>query len=288
MAARDTGELRQLKDSRKTIEEATQVIVMVKDDAENASEVEALKKNQELLVKCISQNLGYVEGKPVAACLIYKCLIHWRSFEIEETKIFDLIVQAIASAIEGCMRGALVSSLDRQERKVVPKHRAVLFMQQLIGFLEKIYGMIRDNLKREISPLLVLCIQEARTKRNAVPQQPLTDHWQIIVERLSSYLNLMKANNYAGSAWDELRHIRQSVGFLFIHQKPKKTLDEITREVCPVLSIRQLYRISLMYWDDKYGTHSVSSDVVANMKVMMTEDSNNAVSRSFLLDDDSR
>ncbi|KAF3507788.1 hypothetical protein F2Q69_00000867 [Brassica cretica] len=94
-------------------------------------------------------------------------------------------------------------------------------------------------------------------------------------------------DEYAGSAWDELRHIRQAVGFLVIHQKPKKTLDEITRELCPVLSIQQLYRISTMYWDDKYGTHSVSSDVIANMRVMMTEDSNNAVSSSFLLDDDS-
>lgn len=78
-----------------------------------------------------------------------------------------------------------------------------------------------------------------------------------------------------------------------IHQKPKKTLNEITKELCPVrassfeslilywtyffslhasfwcyclwlhqvLSIQQLYRISTMYWDDKYGTHSVSSDV---------------------------
>lgn len=28
-----------------------------------------------------------------------------------------------------------------------------------------------------------------------------------------------------------------------------------------VLSIQQLYRIGTMYWDDKYGTHSVSTDV---------------------------
>jgi len=102
-----------------------------------------------------------------------------------------------------------------------------------------------------------------------------------------------------------------------------------------VLSIQQLYRISTMYWDDKYGTHSVSTDVssyryhdytrlesslshgnignrcsitliwwkliqlsftmcmlsvqvISNMRVLMTEDSNNAVSNSFLLDDDSR
>jgi myosin-5 len=93
---------------------------------------------------------------------------------------------------------------------------------------------------------------------------------------------------YAGSSWEELKHIRQAVGFLVIHQKPKKTLKEITNDLCPVLSIQQLYRISTMYWDDKYGTHTVSSDVISNMRVMMTEDSNNAVSSSFLLDDDSR
>ncbi|TQE04769.1 hypothetical protein C1H46_009622 [Malus baccata] len=98
---------------------------------------------------------------------------------------------------------------------------------------------------------------------------------------------LIKRVMYAGSAWDELKHIRQAVGFLVIHQKPKKTLNEITKELCPVLSIQQLYRISTMYWDDKYGTHSVSSDVISSMRVLMTEDSNNAVSSSFLLDDDS-
>ncbi|KAI3849221.1 hypothetical protein MKX03_001620, partial [Papaver bracteatum] len=92
---------------------------------------------------------------------------------------------------------------------------------------------------------------------------------------------------YTGLAWEELKHIRQAVGFLVIHQKPKKTLNEITKELCPVLSIQQLYRISTMYWDDKYGTHSVSSDVISSMRVLMTEDSNNGISSSFLLDDDS-
>ncbi|KAL0009972.1 hypothetical protein SO802_005080 [Lithocarpus litseifolius] len=66
---------------------------------------------------------------------------------------------------------------------------------------------------------------------------------------------------FVGLAWDEMKHIRQAVGFLVIHQKPKKTLKEITNDLCPVLSIQQLYRISTMYWDDKYGTHSVSIDV---------------------------
>ncbi|CAL0325516.1 unnamed protein product [Lupinus luteus] len=92
---------------------------------------------------------------------------------------------------------------------------------------------------------------------------------------------------YTGSAWEELKHIRQAVGFLVMHQKPKKSLNEITLELCPVLSIQQLYRISTMYWDDKYGTHSVSPNVISSMRTMMSEDSNSAVSTSFLLDDDS-
>ncbi|XVF25184.1 hypothetical protein REPUB_Repub13aG0191500 [Reevesia pubescens] len=377
---------------------------------------EKQQENQELLIKCISQDLGFSGGKPVAACLIYKCLLHWRSFEVERTSIFDRIIQTIGASIEvpdnndllsywlsnsstlllllqrtlkasgaanltpqrrrstsaslfgrmsqglrgspqsagfSFLNGRVLSGLD-DPRQVEAKYPALLFKQQLTAFLEKIYGMIRDNLKREISPVLASCIQAPRTSRaslvkgrsqaNAVAQQALIAHWQSIVKTLNNYLKTMRANyvpsflvckvftqtfsfinvqlfnslllrreccsfsngeyvkaglaeleqwchdtteEFAGSAWDELKHIRQAVGFLVIHQKPKKTLKEITNDLCPVLSIQQLYRISTMYWDDKYGTHSVSSDVIATMRVMMTEDSNNAVSSSFLLDDDS-
>ncbi|KAH9801980.1 Myosin-17 [Citrus sinensis] len=376
----------------------------------------ASEENQDLLIKCVSQNLGFSRSKPVAASVIYKCLLHWRSFEVERTTVFDRIIQTIASAIEvqdnndvlaywlsnsstlllllqHTLKASGAASLTPQRRRttsaslfgrmsqglraspqsaglsflngrglgrlddlrqVEAKYPALLFKQQLTAFLEKIYGMIRDNLKKDISPLLGLCIQAPRTSRaslvkgrsqaNAVAQQALIAHWQSIVKSLNSYLKTMKVNyvppflvrkvftqifsfinvqlfnslllrreccsfsngeyvkaglaeleqwcydateEYAGSAWDELKHIRQAVGFLVINQKPKKTLNEITKELCPVLSIQQLYRISTMYWDDKYGTHSVSSEVISSMRVLMTEDSNNAVSSSFLLDDDS-
>lgn len=59
-----------------------------------------LQENQDLLIKCISQDLGFTGGKPIAACVIYKCLLHWRSFEVERTSVFDRIIQSIASAIE--------------------------------------------------------------------------------------------------------------------------------------------------------------------------------------------
>ncbi|KHN17697.1 Unconventional myosin-Va [Glycine soja] len=377
---------------------------------------EKQQENQDLLIKCITQDLGFSGGKPVAACVIYKCLLHWRSFEVERTSVFDRIIQTIASAVEAqdntdvlaywlsntstlllllqrTLKASGAASLTPQRRRtassslfgrmsqglraspqsaglsflngrglnrlddlrqVEAKYPALLFKQQLTAFLEKIYGMIRDNLKKEISPLLGLCIQAPRNSRqslvkgraqaNAVAQQALIAHWQSIVKSLNNYLKIMKANyappflvrkvftqifsfinvqlfnslllrreccsfsngeyvktglaeleqwcieateEYTGSAWEELKHIRQAVGFLVIHQKPKKSLNEITKELCPVLSIQQLYRISTMYWDDKYGTHSVSTDVITNMRAMMSEDSNNAVSTSFLLDDDS-
>ena len=43
----------------------------------------------------------------------------------------------------------------------------------------------------------------------------------------------------------------QAVQFLVIGNKQKRTLEEITTDLCPVLSIQQLYRISTMYWDDR-------------------------------------
>ena len=54
-----------------------------------------------------------------------------------------------------------------------------------------------------------------QAQENNVPQQDLIGHWESIVERLSSYLNLMKANNVSlrfnkniitawASDWDNL------------------------------------------------------------------------------------
>ncbi|KAF0901741.1 hypothetical protein E2562_006207 [Oryza meyeriana var. granulata] len=388
------------------------------DDKPQKSLNEKQQENQDLLIRCIAQHLGFAGNRPVAACIIYKCLLHWRSFEVERTSVFDRIIQTIGHAIEtqdnnevlaywlsnastlllllqrtlkasgstgmapqrrrsssatlfgrmtqsfrgtpqgvnlSVINGSMVSGVETL-RQVEAKYPALLFKQQLTAYVEKIYGMIRDNLKKEISPLLGLCIQAPRTSRaslmkgssrsntNTAAQQALIAHWQGIVKSLGNFLNMLKLNNvppflvrkvftqifsfinvqlfnslllrreccsfsngeyvkaglaelehwcyratdeYAGSAWDELKHIRQAIGFLVIHQKPKKTLDEISHDLCPVLSIQQLYRISTMYWDDKYGTHSVSPEVISNMRVLMTEDSNNPVSNSFLLDDDS-
>ncbi|KAG5523842.1 hypothetical protein RHGRI_030739 [Rhododendron griersonianum] len=64
---------------------------------------------------------------------------------------------------------------------------------------------------------------------------------------------------FAGTSWHELNYIRQAVGFLVIHQKRKKSLDEIRQDLCPV---------------------------VAQMREILNKDSQNLTSNSFLLDDD--
>jgi myosin-5 len=91
-------------------------------------------------------------------------------------------------------------------RQVEAKYPALLFKQQLTAYVEKIYGMIRDNLKKEISPLLGLCIQAPRTSRaslgkasvrapNLSAQQTLSSHWHSIISSLSTLLTTMRANH---------------------------------------------------------------------------------------------
>ncbi|KAF8678522.1 hypothetical protein HU200_046276 [Digitaria exilis] len=56
--------------------------------------------DQQWLISCISQHLGFSGSKPVAALLIYQCLLHWKSFEAMKTGVFDNILHAINSATE--------------------------------------------------------------------------------------------------------------------------------------------------------------------------------------------
>ncbi|KAK8955413.1 hypothetical protein KSP40_PGU016919 [Platanthera guangdongensis] len=245
-----------------------------------------------------------------------------------------------------------MDGVDLVVRQVEAKYPALLFKQQLTAYVEKIYGIIRDNMKKDLTHLLTLCIQAPRTlkasmlrgssRSGSFGHSGQTSHWQSIIESLNSLLKTLQQNNvpavliqkvftqvfsfinmqlfnslllrreccsfsngeyvksgiadlelwcaqakpeYAGSAWEELKHIRQGVGFLVIFQKYRISYDDIVNDLCPVLSVQQLYRICTQYWDDKYNTQSVSSSVLSSMRVLMTEDSNTAVSDAFLLDD---
>ena len=260
-------------------------------------------------------------------------------------------------------------------RQVEAKYPALLFKQQLDAFVQRIFPMLRDNVKKEITPHLSSCIHAPRsahggrtTSRRPTPSATTTTtggggggdaasaaanaaadatvaaSWKHILAVFDTVLDTLRANHvpaflvrklfeqlfsfvnvqlfnqlllrreccsfsngeyvktglaeveiwagsagkeWLGDAWEQLAHIRQAVTFLVIHQKAKKSLQEITQDLCPVLSVQQLYRISTMYWDDRYGTETVSHEVLSRMKQLMVEGASSAQGHSFLLDDDS-
>lgn len=378
------------------------------------------QENHDVLIKCLVEDKRFDKSRPLAACIVYKTLLQWRSFEADKTNIFDRIIHTIRSSIEiqdnvkdlaywlsttstllfllqstikasntlnaasqrhraspttlfsRMAQGFCASSMGmgissgysgmegkpKAQSKIEAKYPALLFKQHLTACVEKIYGLIRDSLKKEISPFLNLCIQAPRSTRarsirgssknihsNIVAKQQASSiHWQSIVRSLDQTLKILSENyvssvitrkiysqvfsfinvqlfnslllrreccsfsngeyvkaglqeleqwcvkaadQLAGSSWDELQHIRQAVGFLVMHQKPQKSLAEITNELCPMLSIPQIYRIGTMFCDDKYGTQGLSPEVIGKMRALLAEDSINIPNNSFLLDVDS-
>jgi myosin V len=298
----------------------------------------------------------------------------------------------VAASGEASIHGGGVGGF----RAVEAKYPALLFKQQLDAFVQKVFPMVRDNVKKGITPLLAHCIHTPRggggaggggggaaaallaahggagAARRSSSGAPAPAHqsgataaaaadsqsraWADILAALDDLLATCAANHVprplvrslfrqlfafinvqlfnqlllrreccsfsngeyvktglgrveqwimeagveaVGDSWDELRFIRQAVTFLVVGNKPRKALDDITRDLCPVLSVQQLYRISTMYWDDKYQTETVSSEVLAQMKARMVENAAlaaaggiggggvGAASHSFLLDDDS-
>ncbi|KAG6528917.1 hypothetical protein ZIOFF_011109 [Zingiber officinale] len=334
------------------------------------------QENHDALIKCLSEYRRFENKRPSTACIVYKSLLQWHSFQAEKTNIFDRIIQTIRSFTEnqenvgelaywisttstlllllqknlkasststtglhrsrtttvplfsrmarntrlsstgvgisnGC--SGMVSKTDDQT-KIEAKYPALLFKQQLTAYVEKIYGIIRDSLKKEIGPFLTMCIQVRAKVPMMIISKTFSQVFAFINVQLFNSLLLRReccsfsnaeflkaglqeleqwssktTEEFAGTSWDELQHIRQAVGFLVLHQKSQKSLEEITKELCPALSVPQIYRIGTMFWDDKYathGTHGLSQEVIAKMRTMMTDDSYMTHS-SFLLDDDS-
>lgn len=114
-------------------------------------------------------------------------------------------------------------------RVVEPTFPALLFKNQLTAFVEKIYVTILDNIKKELSSLISLCIEatyppfvDPRTTKASLlqisggpsDQQPQSNHWQKIIEKLDILLKVLQDYSYAGSSWDEMKHISQAVSFL--------------------------------------------------------------------------
>lgn len=59
-----------------------------------------LQEYYEFLSQCIKEDLGFKDGKPLAACVIYRCLLQWHAFESERTSIFDYIIEGINDVLK--------------------------------------------------------------------------------------------------------------------------------------------------------------------------------------------
>uniref|UniRef100_A0A0R0ILV2 Myosin motor domain-containing protein n=1 Tax=Glycine max TaxID=3847 RepID=A0A0R0ILV2_SOYBN len=336
------------------------------------------------LFKCVTKDLGFSEGKPVAAFTLYNCLLHWKSFEAEKTSIFDHLIQLIGSELEDpdnnacmaywlsntsslffhlqqCLRvpttrkpptptsffgrmtqgfrssNSLSSNAFDVEHQVDAKYPALLFKQQLAAYVEKIYGIIRESFKKDLSPLLSSCSKDKTSNDNSQP----SGSWISIIQCLNRYLKILKENyvppvlvqklfnqifqyinmelfnslllhrecctskngeyiksglaelelwcteateEYVGSSLDELKHTKQAVRFLVALQKDELSYDDLTNDLCPVLSSQQLYRICILYSDDDDNKQSVSTDVTTRLKLLMTDDADED-DKSFLLED---
>lgn len=64
-----------------------------------------------------------------------------------------------SSPASGNLAAAAEAAALAVVRPVEAKYPALLFKQQLAAYVEKMFGMVRDNLKKELSTLLSLCIQ---------------------------------------------------------------------------------------------------------------------------------
>ncbi|GBG92315.1 hypothetical protein CBR_g55084 [Chara braunii] len=233
------------------------------------------------------------------------------------------------------------------------KYPALLFKQQLAASVEKVYGLLRDSLKKDLIPVISQCIKAPKRTRSfsGSAKQPSSSeqsstNWHAMIKIMTENMNILREKRvppslirhlftqtfafinvhlfnslllrreccsmsngmymregimqlaqwfratgtmYAGSSWEELQHIRQAVEFLVYQRKPKATLDEIMRKLCPDLSVQQLYRISTMFWDEKYQTKTVSPEVMSMLRTLMmqatTDESCTESGNSFLLED---
>ncbi|XP_063937262.1 myosin-8 isoform X3 [Daucus carota subsp. sativus] len=295
------------------------------------------------LIRCVTKNVGFSQKKPVAAVTMFRCLMQWKSFEADRSRVFDILIQMIGSKIEdegdneliiywysntstllfllqrsfktktqptgffGRMTQGFLSSPSDVggTQEVEPKYPAIRFKQQLTAYVEKIYTIVRNNLKKELSPSLdyftqvhPVLVQKIFTQTFSYINVKIFNSFLLHQECcslvngefLEAGLGVIElwcdqAALYAGSSWDELTHIRQAVGFLAMQDKSKVTYTDLTNNLCPGLSVQQLHRIcTLVNSNGKKANSCVSADIFSQMKKIMTADVD---VNSLLLDDNS-
>lgn len=58
--------------------------------------------DQEKLLAAIGENLGFQGGRPVAAVVVFRCCLQWKTFQADRTPLFDRIIATMGSQV-GCL-----------------------------------------------------------------------------------------------------------------------------------------------------------------------------------------
>ena len=184
---------------------------------------EQKRQDEEKLLQSLSSHLGFQKGRPLAAVIIFRCCLQWKSFQADKTSIFDRIIQTIGKQIEEkqddnnilaywltnivtllymLQKNTKPASSGQYPKQRTPsgrsflganrftsfltrvataspsalsdasvhgggaggfsqveaKYPALLFKQQLDAFVQKIFPMLRDNVRKEITNHLASCI----------------------------------------------------------------------------------------------------------------------------------
>ncbi|CAL0322684.1 unnamed protein product [Lupinus luteus] len=329
--------------------------------------------NYEFLSRCIKENLGFKNGKPLAARIIYKSLLHWHAFEFERTTIFDYIIEGVNEALKVRDDGfvlpywlsntsALLCLLQRNIRSngflttatqrhagspgmtiwtghglksplkphgyddgmshVEARYPAILFKQQLTACVEKIFGLIRDNLKKELSPLLGAPktgrAHGGKSSRSpgGLPQQSPGGQWDNIVNFLDSLMRQLRENHVPSFFIRKL--VTQVFSFINITlfnslllrrecctfsngEYVKSGLAELEKWIVNAKEeyagtswhelnyIRQAVGFLVIHQKRRKSLKEIRQDlcpVVSEMRELVSKDNQNLASNSFLLDDD--
>ncbi|KAF6142952.1 hypothetical protein GIB67_003908 [Kingdonia uniflora] len=149
-----------------------------------------------------------------------KCLLHWKSFEAERTSVFDPLIQMISSAIEAprTSRGSGLRTSGRPFGTNSPNshwHSIIETLNNLLATLKQ--NFVPPVLVQKICTQIFSYISVQLFNSLFLRRECCTFSNGEYVKAGFAELELwcvQAKEEYAGSSWDELKHIRQAVGFL--------------------------------------------------------------------------
>ena len=187
----------------------------------------------EVLLAALQSNMGFENGRPVAATIIFRCLLEWGAFQADRTNVFDRIMQTMVKQVEvnqddnNCLAYWLSNIVAlchllhthikpaerrsswpsmKQSPEAVPKigtkYNGLMFQKQIDALVQRIFPLLRDNAKRKIVPYLPVCVYKRPSKTSdsdvVDPHADPLSPWNHVVSVFDDLLNALQVNHVPG------------------------------------------------------------------------------------------